>query len=84
MYEVIVEEFVLEVEITALDDEQPSPGGPGAHELEFTITAAATYDAKGKRHAEFGLAGIAQHYRQQIETALWVEIDSRKRRRVAA
>ena len=89
-YEVIVEGFVLQVEVTHCVNEPPCPGSwnsdwdaQGERELEFKIVSAVCYDDDGVRMTaspEWSAASLAHHYRKQIELALWVEIDANKRR----
>lgn len=86
-YEVIVEGFVLQVEVTRCENEPPCPSSwnsdwdaQGSRELEFKILSAITYDDDGKRQNFFGYDGLAQQYGRQIETALWVEVDAQRRR----
>lgn len=89
-YEVIVEGFVLQVEVTHCENTPPSPGtwasdwdAQGSRELEFVVLSAITYDDNGKRVdvPQYECYQVAQLYGQQIEMALWVEIDSQARRR---
>lgn len=89
-YEVIVEGFVLQVEVTRCENEPPCPGSwnsdwdcQGSRELEFKVLSGITYDDDGVRMSAqpyWSLAALAQQYGRQIETALWVEIDAQKRR----
>lgn len=90
-YEIIVEEYVLQVEIIHLEN---IPGRPvtwdsdwdfqGSRELEFKITSAATYNDDGKRVVVTDVSLIAKFHASAIETALWHEIDSLQRRRRVA
>mgnify|MGYP001103771032 CR=1 FL=1 len=87
-YEVIVEGFVLQVEVTHCENIPPCFNSwnsdwdfYGSRELEFKIESAICYDDDGVRmNVEQSLEAIASHYGQQIETALWVEIDAQSRR----
>jgi hypothetical protein len=87
-YEVIVEGFVLQVEVTHCENIPPCFNGwnsdwdfYGSRELEFKVKSAICYDDDGVRmNVEQSLEAIAVHYGKQIETALWVEIDATKRR----
>lgn len=89
-HEIVVEGFVLQVEVTHCVNEPPCPGSSnsdwdaqGERELEFKILSAVTYDDDGVRMTcsrEWSFASLTHHYRKQIELALWHEIDARKRR----
>lgn len=93
-YEVIVEGFVLQVEVTHCENEPPSPGTwssdwdcQGTRELEFKVLSAITYDDDGIRMDVWPteLRAVSREYAKPIETALWFEIDSqRSRQRWAA
>lgn len=88
-YEVIVEGFVLQVEVTHCVNIPPSPGSwnsdwdaQGERELEFKLNSAICYDEDGIR-MDVGLSALpvlSHQYSRQIETALWVEIDAQRRR----
>ena len=87
--EVIVEGFVLQVEVTHCVNEPPCPGtwssdwdAQGCRELEFKVLSGITYDDDGIRMDAdpLGLQLVALQYGRQIETALWFEIDARQRR----
>ena len=89
-HEIVVEGFVLQVEVTHCVNEPPCYGSTnsdwdaqGDRELEFKILSAVSYDDDGVRMTsspQWSTASLAHHYRQQIEVALWYEIDARKRR----
>ncbi|KEX94779.1 hypothetical protein HA62_05815 [Pseudomonas putida] len=88
-YEVIVEGFVLQVEVTHCVNEPPCPStwssdwdAQGCRELEFKVDSAICYDDDGIRMDvdPLALPLVAVQYGRQIETALWVEIDANKRR----
>ncbi|MNN31510.1 hypothetical protein D3C81_1452000 [compost metagenome] len=88
-YEVIVEGFVLQVEVTHCENTPPCPGdwssdwdAQGCRELEFKLVSAICYDDDGIRMDvdRLALPLLSQQYGCQIETALWVEIDANKRR----
>lgn len=88
-YEVIVEGFVLQVEVTHCESIPPIPGTwasdwdcQGTRELEFKVDSAICYDDDGIRMDVdyLALPLLAKQYGRQIETALWVEIDASKRR----
>lgn len=88
-YEVIVEGFVLQVEVTHCINEPARPGtwdsdwdAQGCRELEFKLISAICYDEDGiKLDVDLRqLPVLAHQLGQQIEAALWFEIDSRRRR----
>ncbi|PAW51055.1 hypothetical protein CKQ80_09680 [Pseudomonas moraviensis] len=88
-YEVIVEWFVLQVEVTHCENIPPCFNAwnsdwdfYGSRELEFKVLSGNTYDNDGVRMSVTSeeLRVFANQYTQQIETALWVEIDANKRR----
>ena len=93
-HEIVVEGFVLQVEVTHCVNEPPCPGSrnsdwdaQGERELEFKIVSAVTYDDDGVRMScsrEWSFASLAHCYRKQIELALWHEIDAIKRRQRCA
>ncbi|QKV66496.1 hypothetical protein HUW52_27465 [Pseudomonas sp. 43A] len=87
-HEVIVEGFVLQVEVTRCENIAPCLNAwnsdwdfYGSRELEFKVLSAITYDDEGVRQKVFGYDSLAQQYGKQIETALWVEIDALQRRK---
>ncbi|WP_248769101.1 hypothetical protein [Pseudomonas sp. MWU12-2345] len=87
-YEVVVEGFVLDVEVTHCENVPPCPGtwnsdwdAMGTRELEFTVVSAICYDEDGvrmdvERHL---LPLLAKQYGPQIELSLWIEIDAKTR-----
>lgn len=88
-YEVIVEGFVLQVEVTHCENIPPTPGTwfsdwdcQGTRELEFKVESGICYDDDGIRMDVdyLALPLLAKQYGRQIETALWVEIDAQQRR----
>ena len=88
-YEVIVEGFVLQVEVTHCENTPPCPSSwdsdwdaQGYRELEFKLVSGICYDEDGARmDVERHLLPLLahQHY-TPITIALWVEIDALKRR----
>jgi hypothetical protein len=90
IYEVIVEGFVLQVEVTHCENTPPCPGtwtsdwdAQGCRELEFKVVSGFCYDDDGNRMSVqpyWSHTAITQQYGRQIETALWVEIDANQRR----
>lgn len=93
-YEVIVEGFVLQVEVTNCENVPPNLNSwasdwdfQGSRELEFVVVSGITYDADGVRMdaSAYECYQASQLYEHQIEAELWRQIDSRpKRQRWAA
>ncbi|WP_085701941.1 hypothetical protein [Pseudomonas sp. B15(2017)] len=88
-HEVIVEGFVLQVEVTHCESIPPCFSAwnsdwdfYGSCELEFKVLSGICYDDDGMRMdvPAHQLPVIANQLDKQIETALWVEIDSNQRR----
>ena len=88
-YEVIVEGFVLQVEVTNCENTPPNPRSwasdwefQGSRELEFVVVSGITYDADGIRMDAPAneLAEAAEQYTSQIEAELWHQIDSHTQR----
>lgn len=89
-HEIVVEGFVLQVEVTHCENTPASPGSwqsdwdcLGSRELEFKVLSGICYDADGVRMdvPKWQLPVVAHQYGLQIELALWVEIDAHTRRR---
>ena len=88
-YEVIVEGFVLQVEVTHCENIPPCLNSwnsdwdfYGSRELEFKVLSGICYDEDGVRMdvSRFDLEPFVWSNSQAIETALWVEIDAGSRR----
>jgi hypothetical protein len=88
-HEVIVEGFVLQVEVTHCENIAPVFNGwnsdwdfYGSRDLEFKVLSAICYDDDGVRMdvPDHQLRVVSHQHCGQIETALWVEIDACKRR----
>ncbi|AVJ20977.1 MULTISPECIES: hypothetical protein [Pseudomonas] len=83
-YEVIVEGYVLQVEVTWLEEALPTEYRNGSRELTFNVLSGTMYDADGipMDVCQLELAVIAEskEYVPMIEKALWHEIDARARR----
>lgn len=88
-HEIVVEGFVLQVEVTHCVNEPPCPGSwnsdwdaQGERELEFNLVSGICYDEDGVRMdvPDYQLPVLAHQYGPQITLALWVEIDASKRR----
>ena len=88
-YEVIVEGFVLQVEVTNCENTPPNPHSwasdwdfQGSRELEFVLISGITYDDDGVPMDVPGYEcnQVAQLYEKQIEAELWRQIDSHMQR----
>lgn len=88
-HEIVVEGFVLQVEVTHCVNQPARPwtwdsdwDAQGERELEFKLVSGICYDEDGVRMdvPDYRLPVLAHQYGPQIELALWVEIDARKRR----
>lgn len=89
-HEVIVEGFVLQVEVTHCENIPPALNAwnsdwdfYGSRELEFKVVSGITYDEKGARmdvQPYWSLAALTHQFGRQIETALWAEFDAKTRR----
>ncbi|TWC50143.1 hypothetical protein FBY04_12036 [Pseudomonas sp. SJZ080] len=88
-HEIVVEGFVLQVEVTHCENTPPCPGtwssdwdAQGCRELEFKVVSGICYDDDGIRMdvEPYQLPILAHSLGRQIETALWVEIDAINRR----
>ena len=88
-YEVIVEGFVLQVEVTNCENTPPNPNSwasdwdfQGSRELEFVVVSGITYDTDGVRMdaPASELTDAAEQYEKQIEAELWRQIDSHTHR----
>ena len=88
-HEIVVEGFVLQVEVTHCVNEPARPGtwdsdwdAQGCRELEFKLVSGICYDEDGvrmdvERHL---LPYVAKQHYTAITVALWHEIDALKRR----
>lgn len=88
-HEIVVEGYVLQVEVTCCKDIPPAGIANGSRELTFNVVSGTMYDADGipMDVCQMELAVIAESkdYIPMIEKALWYEIDARKcRQRWAA
>ena len=83
-HEIVVEGFVLQVEVTYCEEALPSEYRNGSRELTFNVLSGTMYDGDGipMDVCQMELAVIAEskEYVPMIEKALWYEIDARKRR----
>jgi hypothetical protein len=89
IYEIVVEGFVLDVEVTHCENEPPQPNTwasdwdfYGSRELEYKLVSGITYDDDGVRMdctgADLSLAVLELD--TAIRVALWAEIDAQQRR----
>lgn len=83
-YEVIVEGYVLQVEVTYCEEALPDEYRNGSRELTFNVLSGTMYDADrvpmGVCQLELAVIAESKEYVPMIEKALWFEIDARKRR----
>jgi len=88
-HEIVVEGFVLQVEVTHCVNEPARPGtwdsdwdAQGERELEFKILSGRCYDDDGVPMdlMLYQLPYVAKHHYTPIVNALWHEIDAIKRR----
>lgn len=88
-HEIVVEGFVLQVEVTHCINEPARPGtrdsdwdAQGCRELEFKLVSGICYDRDGVRMDVPGwqLPYVAKEHSKLITLALWVEIDALRRR----
>lgn len=82
--EVIVEGYVLQVEVTSCEEALASEYRNGSRELTFNVVSGTMYDGDGipMDVCQMELAVIAEsdEFIPMIEKALWHEIDALKRR----
>ena len=85
MYEVTIEAFVLQCEITELVDVEPNPAtwtsdcdAQGYRELEFRVVSGVVYDENEVPSdlGRNGCAELAERYAEFIESELWRQIDA--------
>ncbi len=85
-YEVIVEGYVLQVEVTYCEEALPTEYRNGSREITFNIPSGTMYDADripmDVCQMELAVIAESKEYVPMIEKALWHEIDARKRREV--
>ncbi|WP_262019955.1 hypothetical protein [Pseudomonas sp. Pse35] len=83
-HEIVVEGYVLQVEVTYCEDIPPAGIANGIRELTFNVVAGTMYDADGVPmdvcQMELAVIAESKDYVPMIEKALWHEIDARKRR----
>lgn len=82
-HEIVVEGFVLQVEVTYCEEALPSEYRNGSRELGFNILSGTMYDADGIPmdvcQMELAVISESDEFVPMIEKALWYEIDARKR-----
>lgn len=83
-HKIVVEGFVLQVEVNHCEEALPSEYRNGSRELTLNVLSGTMYDGDGipMDVCQMELAVIAEskEYVPMIEKALWHEIDARKRR----
>ena len=88
-HEIVVEGFVLQVEVNVLADDPPRPNctssdwdAQGERGLEFKLLSGRCYDEDGVPMdiPRYQLPYVAKQHYTAITVALWVEIDALKRR----
>lgn len=83
-HEIVVEGFVLQVEVTSFEEALPTEYRNGSRELTFSVVSGTMYDGDGVPMdvCQMELAVIAESdvYVPMIEKSLWIEIDAFKRR----
>ncbi|NNA99269.1 hypothetical protein [Pseudomonas gessardii] len=84
-YEVIVEGYVLQVEVTYYEEALPAEHRNGSRELTFNVLSGTMYDADGVPmdvcQMELAVIAESKEYVPMIEKELWFEIDARKLRK---
>lgn len=82
-YEVIVEGYVLQVEVTYCEEALPSEYRNGSRELAFNVLSGTMYDGDcipmDVCQMELAVITESNEFVPMIEKALWHEIDARKR-----
>ena len=83
-HEIVVEGYVLQVEVTYCADSPPAGIANGSRELTFNVVSGTMYDADGVPmdvcQLELAVIAESKEYVPMIEKELWFEIDARKRR----
>ena len=83
-HEIVVEGFVLQVEVTYCEEALPAEYRNGSRELTFNVLSGTMYDADripmDVCQMELAVIAESKEYVPMIEKALWFEIDARKRR----
>ena len=83
-YEVIVEGYVLQVEVTSCEEALSPEYRNGSREVAFNVLSGTMYDADGVPmdvcQMELAVIAESKDYVPMIERELWFEIDARKRR----
>lgn len=85
MYDVNLDQYALQCEITELLDVPPDPWAKtsdwdafGYREIEFRVVSAQVYDENGKATelGRNGCAALAEQYAELIEEELWRQIEA--------
>lgn len=83
-HEIVVEGFVLQVEVTSFEEVLPTEYRNGSRELTFNVVSGTMCDGNGVPmdvcQMELAVIAESKEYVPMIERALWFEIDARKRR----
>jgi hypothetical protein len=87
LYEVNIEAFVLQCEVTELVDVEANPitwssdwDGQGYRELEFRVLSGVVYDENDVPSdlGRNGCAELADRYAEFIESEIWRQIDAER------
>jgi hypothetical protein len=87
VYEVHLDQFVLQCEITFIEDVQPTPGidtsdwdAYGYREMEFRVVSGQVYDESGVASdaGRNACAALAEKYAELIEQQLWRLIETER------
>lgn len=83
-HEIVVEGYVLQVEVTYCEEALPTEYRNGSRELTFKVVSGTMYDGDGVPmdvcQMELSVIAESKEYVPMIEKALWFEIDARKSR----
>lgn len=86
-YEVNIDQYCLQCEVTSLLDVPPNPEATtsdwdayGYHELEFRVVSGQVYDENGvaTEAGRNACAALAEQYSELIEEALWRQIETER------
>lgn len=84
-YEVNIDEYVLQCEVTSLEEVDPTPGTTtsdwdayGYRELEFSVISGQVYDENGVANdaGRNACAALAEKYAEYIEEEIWRQIEA--------
>lgn len=88
MFEVRLDQFVLQCEVTYLEDVPPTPGTDtsdwdayGYREMEFQVISGQVYDEEGVATdaGRNAFAALAEKYAELIEQELWRQIEAARK-----